>query len=71
MLLVAIPIVGLDGVANFRLVSPSLPGIYRSAALERATAADAAEILDRYKIRTIIDLRNEDEIDKALSLIHI
>ena len=65
MLLAAIPTVGLDGVANFRLVSPSLPGIYRSAALERATAADAAEILDRYKIRTIIDLRNEDEIDKA------
>ena len=65
MLLAAIPVVGLDGVANFRPVSASLPGIYRSAALERATAADAAEILDRYKIRTIIDLRNEDEIEKA------
>lgn len=55
----------LDGIANFRAVSPSLPGVYRSAALDRATAADVANILDHYKIRTIIDLRNTDEIEKA------
>ena len=32
-------------------VSPSLPGIYRSAAFEQATDADAAMILDGMKIR--------------------
>ena len=56
---------GLEGIKNFRPVSPSLPGIYRSAALETATAADVAHFLDGAKIRTIIDLRNDDEIDKA------
>ena len=30
-----------EGVLNLRPVSPSLPGLYRSAAYERATAADA------------------------------
>lgn len=55
----------LEGIQNFRRVSPSLPGLYRSAALERATAADAAFLLDGAKIRTIIDLRNDDEIDRA------
>ena len=44
-----------EGVLNLRPVSPSLPGLYRSAAYERATAADAAEILDG---GTVIDLRN-------------
>ena len=56
----------LEGVLNFRPVSAaSLPGMYRSASLEKATAADVAEILDGAKIRTIIDLRNNDEIAKA------
>ena len=56
---------GIEAVRNFRPVSPSLPGIYRSASLEQATAADAAFLLDGAKIRTVIDLRNEDEIAKA------
>ena len=47
-----------EGVLNLRPVSPSLPGLYRSAAYERETAADAAEILDGLRIRTVIDLRN-------------
>lgn len=55
----------LEGIKNFRPVSPSLPGIYRSAGLESATPADVAQFLDGAKIRTIIDLRNDDEIDKA------
>jgi hypothetical protein len=55
----------LDGVHNFRPVSPLLPGLYRSAALEQATASDAAIILDSARIRTIVDLRNQDEIDRA------
>lgn len=55
----------LENVANFRQVSPSLPGIYRSAALEQATAADVAMLLDGARIRTIVDLRNEDEVEKA------
>ena len=55
----------LEGVKNFRAVSPSLPGMYRSAGLEQATAADAAYILDAAKVRTIIDLRNDDEIETA------
>ena len=54
----------LDGIKNFRAVG-GLPGIYRSAALEQATAADAAYILDKAEIRTIIDLRNDDEVQKA------
>ena len=54
-----------EGVLNLRPVSPSLPGLYRSAAYERATAADAAEILDGLRIRTVIDLRNNDEIHRA------
>ena len=57
--------VSLEGVANFRAVSPSLPGLYRAGALERATAADVAYLLDGARIRTIIDLRNDDEIDGA------
>lgn len=55
----------LEGVRNFRRVSASLPGIYRSAGLEGASLADAAELLDGARIRTIIDLRNADEIEKA------
>jgi hypothetical protein len=54
-------------VQNLRPVSPSLPGIYRSAAFEQATDADAALILDGMRIRTVIDLRSQDEIDKALA----
>lgn len=60
------PPLPLDAIANFRPVSPTtLPGIYRAAGLEKATAADVAEVLDGARIRTIIDLRNQDEIDKA------
>jgi hypothetical protein len=55
----------LEGIRNFRAVSTSLPGVYRSAALERATASDAARLLDDFRIRLIIDLRNDDEIAKA------
>lgn len=58
-------LVALDGVSNFRAVSASLPGLYRSAALDSATDAAAAYILDGARIRTIIDLRNEDEIFRA------
>lgn len=54
-----------DGVLNFRRVSPSLPGLYRSAALEQASERDAARILDSAKVRTLIDLRSEDEIERA------
>ena len=54
-------------VQNLRPVSPSLPGIYRSAAFEQATDADAALILDGVRIRTVLDLRSQDEIDKALA----
>ena len=54
-------------VQNLRAVSPSLPGIYRSAAFEQATDADAALILDGVRIRTVLDLRSQDEIDKALA----
>ena len=53
------------GVLNLRPVSPSLPGIYRSGELDRASEADAAHLLDSLRIRTVIDLRNQDEIDKA------
>jgi len=63
MALAAVP--QLQGVFNFRPVSPSLPGLYRSANLDQATAADAAYILDGAKVRTIIDLRNQDEIERA------
>ena len=56
---------GLTGVQNFRAVSPSLPGLYRSAALESASVADAAHLLDGARIRTVLDLRNNDEIAKA------
>ena len=54
-------------VQNLRPVSPSLPGIYRSAAFEQATEADAALLLDGLRIRTVLDLRSQDEIDKALA----
>ena len=64
-LLLASLTLGLEGIANFRLCSPSLPGIYRAGGLEQATAADVANILDGAKIRTIIDLRNDDEIEKS------
>ena len=52
-------------IANLRPVSSSLPGIYRSAAFEQATDADAALILDGVRIRTVLDLRSQDEIDRA------
>jgi len=55
----------LQGVRNFRAVSPALPGLFRSASLEGMTEHDAAFLLDCAKIRTIIDLRSQDEIDKA------
>ena len=55
----------LEGIANCRPVSSSLPGLFRSAALEQATAADAAQLLDGMRIRTIVDLRNDDEIERA------
>ena len=60
-----LPALPLEGIANCRPVSASLPGLYRSAALERATAADVAQLLDGMRIRTIIDLRNDDEIERA------
>ena len=41
--------------------------LYRSAAFEQATDADAAMILDGVRIRTVLDLRSQDEIDKALA----
>ena len=63
----ATPPLPLDAVCNFRPVCATLPGIYRSAGLEKATAADVASILDSARIRTIIDLRNDDEIEKAAS----
>lgn len=56
---------GMQGVFNCRAVSPRLPGLYRSANLEQATAADAALLLDRLRVRTIVDLRNRDEIEEA------
>ena len=56
-----------EGVRNFRRVSPRLPGLFRSGGLESMTENDAAFLLDRAKIRTIIDLRNSDEIEKAAS----
>ena len=65
MLVLFTPVISMEGIKNMRAVSPSLPGVYRSAALETATAADVAHFLDGAKIRTIIDLRNDDEIDKA------
>ena len=49
---------GAAGRVQLRTVSPRLPGLYRSANLEQATAADAAFLLDGAKIRTVIDLRN-------------
>ena len=55
----------LEGVANFREVSPLLPGLYRSAELERASDADARYLLDELGVRTVVDLRNDDEIAKA------
>ena len=61
----ALALAPLEGVANFRAVSPRLPGLYRSAELERATDADAEYLLDTLGVRTIIDLRNDDEIAKA------
>ena len=44
----------LEGVANFRAVSPSLPGLYRSGTLESATVADVAYLLDGARIRTVV-----------------
>jgi len=59
--------VPFDGIRNFRTVSASLPGLYRSAALEAATEADAAALLDGFRIRTVLDLRSADEIVRARS----
>jgi hypothetical protein len=55
----------VDGVRNFRSVSYSLPGLYRSGALEAASERDAARILDSARIRTVLDLRSDDEIERA------
>lgn len=55
----------LEGVRNFRAVAPSLPGLYRSAGLENATDWDAALILDSARIRCVLDLRSDDEIERA------
>ena len=57
----------LESIPNFRPVSPRLPGIYRCGDLEQASAADVAHLLDGARIRTIIDLRNDDEIAKSRS----
>ena len=61
-----------DNVNNFRetigynsnsneLSNINIP-IYRSAAFDNATSNDVKILLDDYKIATIIDLRNQDEI---------
>ena len=54
----------LAGIRNFRAVSSRLPGVYRSAAVETATAEDC-ELLAAHGITCVIDLRNADEMAKA------
>lgn len=55
----------LEGVANFRLVTPLVPGLYRCAELERASDADADFLLNELGVRTIVDLRNDEEVAEA------
>jgi len=61
----------LDGVHNFRELGPyALPGgghirpgrIYRAGALERMTETDRVWLSDRLGVRTILDLRHQDEV---------
>ena len=52
----------LEGVANFREVSPLLPGVYRSAELERATDDDALDQLDQ--LDPLDRLEQLDRLDK-------
>ena len=55
-------------VLNFRPVSPLLlPGLYRSATLDSATSEDAELVLSDLRIRTFIELRNDNELTKAES----
>ena len=55
-----------DKIYNFRRLFTEFPGVplYRSAAFDNATAADAARLLTDINISTIIDLRNRDEVLK-------
>lgn len=54
----------VTGIRNFRAVSPRLPNVFRSAAIETATAEDCRLLLE-HGVTCVIDLRNEDEIAKA------
>lgn len=54
----------LSGIRNFRAVSPRLPGVYRSAAIETASEEDC-ELLLKHGVTCVIDLRNADEMEKA------
>lgn len=54
----------VSGVQNFRAVSPSLPRVYRSAALDHITHSGLDELRSR-QVRTVIDLRNSDEVARA------
>ena len=61
--LVVASIVPLEGVRNCRAVSARLPGIYRAAQLEAASASDAVMLCQTLGVCTVIDLRNDDEIE--------
>lgn len=60
-----------EGIHNFRSVAPypvaggghfRAHAIYRSGALERMSAADAAWLRDAIGVQTVIDLRHPDEL---------
>ena len=55
----------LAHVANFRAVSQKLPRLYRSAHLDAVDEKDIALLLDKFQIRTLVDLRSLDEINAA------
>lgn len=52
----------LSGVENFRPVSSRVPGLFRSATLDRATAEDASYLIDELNVTTVVELRNADEM---------
>ncbi|MEP7214675.1 MAG: tyrosine-protein phosphatase [Anaerolineaceae bacterium] len=60
-----------EGIHNFRSIAPypakggahfRAHAVYRSGALERMTAADAAWLRDSLGVQTVIDLRHPDEL---------
>ena len=65
---------GLDGVKNFRDLAEATSAVkpgraFRTATLGEATEADASLILRRLNVKSLVDLRSDDEFEPILGAV--